>query len=354
LALRCLNNPMMQAILASLQGYAVVMDRHRQVIGVNRTLLQGLDLPDMQPIHGLRPGEIFGCTHLPESVCGCGTAPACSQCGALLTILSSQTEGTSVAGECWMTLRQEGALQAKEFACRATPIGLEGIPCTVFVLQDISAEKRKEVLESLFLHDLSNSFQALHNWMELFALDPKKASSKAMGLVDRIQQEISQHRLLLEAERGELKVKKQPLEARSILEELSSFFGNHPLVAGKRLIFQSPGEKTPFRSDPTLLLRILINGIVNALEATPQGGEVRTWFHWVEDCPAFTIHNAEVIPPEVQSRIFQRSFSTKASKGRGLGTYSMKLLGEDFLGGSLTMRSKLTEGTLFTLVLPCG
>ena len=33
------------------------------------------------------------------------------------------------------------------------------------------------------------------------------------------------------------------------------------------------------------------------------------------------------------ARIFQRSFSTKAERGRGLGTYSMKLLGEGYLHG---------------------
>ena len=40
----------------------------------------------------------------------------------------------------------------------------------------------------------------------------------------------------------------------------------------------------------------------------------------------FSVHNAAVMPPEVQMQVFQRSFSTKSEAGRGIGTHSMKLL----------------------------
>ena len=64
------------------------------------------------------------------------------------------------------------------------------------------------------------------------------------------------------------------------------------------------------------------------------------------------VHNGEVIPPEVQARIFQRSFSTKARHGRGLGTYSMKLFGERHLGGEVSFKSTPQAGTEFAIVLP--
>jgi signal transduction histidine kinase len=56
--------------------------------------------------------------------------------------------------------------------------------------------------------------------------------------------------------------------------------------------------------------------------------------------------------PEVQARIFQRSFSTKAQRGRGLGTYSMKLLGERYLGGAVSFVSAAGTGTVFSVTLP--
>ena len=51
----------------------------------------------------------------------------------------------------------------------------------------------------------------------------------------------------------------------------------------------------------------------------------------------FSVHTPQVMPPEVQMQVFQRSFSTKAKTGRGIGTHSMKLLGERYLGGRVAL-----------------
>jgi signal transduction histidine kinase len=44
--------------------------------------------------------------------------------------------------------------------------------------------------------------------------------------------------------------------------------------------------------------------------------------------------------------VFQRSFSTKGT-GRGLGTYSIKLLTERYLGGRVWFESAEGHGTTF-------
>jgi len=49
--------------------------------------------------------------------------------------------------------------------------------------------------------------------------------------------------------------------------------------------------------------------------------------------------------------VFQRSFSTKG-KGRGLGTYSIKLLTERYLKGTASFTSTETDGTTFQISLP--
>ena len=53
-------------------------------------------------------------------------------------------------------------------------------------------------------------------------------------------------------------------------------------------------------------------------------------------------------------RIFQRYYSTKGEPGRGLGTYSMKLFGEQYLGGEVRFDTSESEGTVFSLRLPRG
>ena len=50
-------------------------------------------------------------------------------------------------------------------------------------------------------------------------------------------------------------------------------------------------------------------------------------------------------------QIFKRSFSTKG-KGRGLGTYSVRLLAENYLKGKAGFISNEKEGTIFFVDLP--
>lgn len=57
------------------------------------------------------------------------------------------------------------------------------------------------------------------------------------------------------------------------------------------------------------------------------------------------------MPDEVKLQIFQRSFSTKG-RGRGIGTYSIKLFTEKYLEGKVSFTSKEGEGTVFTVELP--
>ena len=61
--------------------------------------------------------------------------------------------------------------------------------------------------------------------------------------------------------------------------------------------------------------------------------------------------NPGFIPEPSQLQVFQRSFSTKG-RGRGIGTYSMKMLTEEYLGGAISFRSSEREGTTFNVILP--
>jgi len=57
-----------------------------------------------------------------------------------------------------------------------------------------------------------------------------------------------------------------------------------------------------------------------------------------------------VMPRAVQLQVFRRSFSTKGA-GRGLGTWSMKLL-SGYLQGEVGFVSTEDAGTTFWLQLP--
>ena len=85
--------------------------------------------------------------------------------------------------------------------------------------------------------------------------------------------------------------------------------------------------------------------------ATAAGGTVTLGSQAQGDTVSFTVHNPTVMPPAVQLQIFSRSFSTKGS-GRGLGTYSIKLISEKYLHGQVSFVSKAGEGTRFTVRYP--
>ena len=64
----------------------------------------------------------------------------------------------------------------------------------------------------------------------------------------------------------------------------------------------------------------------------------------------FQVHDPQAMPLEVQRQIFQRSFSTKGA-GRGLGTYSIRLLTERYLNGKVSCSSD-SGGTVFRAEYP--
>ena len=111
------------------------------------------------------------------------------------------------------------------------------------------------------------------------------------------------------------------------------------------------GPGAAVRSDPVLLLRILSNMGINALEAAETGATISLSFQLTDGRPRFSVHNPGVIGEAVAAQIFQRSFSTKAKAGRGLGTYAMKILGENVLGGTVAFTSTADAGTEFHIQL---
>ncbi|WP_156181150.1 sensor histidine kinase, partial [Desulfovibrio sp. TomC] len=105
-------------------------------------------------------------------------------------------------------------------------------------------------------------------------------------------------------------------------------------------------QNVQITSDYTLLMRVIVNMLINALEATPEGGSITFGLQEDGDFAKFWVANKSVIPDHIQSQIFKRSFSTKGVD-RGLGTYSIKLLTENYLGGKVGFTSEEPDGTVF-------
>jgi len=351
----CLDNPIAQVVLESVESYALILNEERQILAANEALFQALAVEDPTCFEGMRPGEILGCVHVAEGPDGCGTSKACGRCGAVLTILAAQSQGKVAEGECLLSLRNGKSWEAREFHVRATPLQIAGHTFLVLVMRDISAQKRREVFEQVFLHDLMNTLQGLRGWTELLQMspdEPTQAAQKIATLSDRLTEEVLTQRLLVQAEKGDLSAARREICLTELFDELKGTVGSHKCSVGRNLELPEAAPNVTVNSDPRLLQRILLNMVINALEATPPDGCVRLQTHREEGGQRFTVHNPGCIPEEVATRIFLRSFSTKRAKGRGLGTYSMKLLGENVLGGEVGFTSTPEDGTQFFFFLP--
>ncbi|MBL7644927.1 MAG: GHKL domain-containing protein [Candidatus Hydrogenedentes bacterium] len=353
LASAALADPIVQVVLEAVNGYLLILDQHRQIIAANDTLLHALGLRSPEEMLGLRPGELLHCENAHLGPGGCGTSRKCGKCGAVLTILSCQNSGEPAEGECSLTMENDGELKAADFHVRCTPITLAGEPVMAFVLQDISSEKRRDVLEKVFMHDLRNVLQGLMGFSELMDTgDASFASHMILALSNQLNEEVEGQECLMKAERGELDVNYASVDAGAILEQVREVFEHHPSSRGKFLRVLCLSSETRLESDARLLRRVLINMTKNAFEAVAKGETVKLRFEQMDGTSIFSVWNPGYIPESVAAQIFQRSFTTKGEQGRGIGTYSMRLLGNQYLGGHVYFTTSEAEGTEFSIRIP--
>lgn len=355
LARRSVENPMVRAILDSIEGLVMILDEQRRVLAANPELLESLEIQETEPLIGKLPGDALGCIHSEETPLGCGSAPACTQCGTLLAIVTSQERKQPYPAECCLSIRRGQRLESCEFQVRATPLVLGAHRLTILVLQDISASKRRDVLESLFFHDVRDAVQGITAWSEALGLadgDPQGVARRILALSQRLNDQVAWKHRLFQAEAGTLGLKLEDAPVAACLGRLRTQFEDSELSRGRTLEIQAPPEGARLRTDLDVLLQVLGDMVANALEATPPGGTVRVWWEAGEGGGRFSVHNPGAMAEEVALRVFQRTFTTKPEPGRGLGTYSMKILGENFLGGRVSFGSAANEGTTFTLQLP--
>lgn len=350
------NSPITSAVLRAADGVLMVLNTQAQIVAANTEQLARLDPPGPGRVIGLRLGEALGCANAAHGPGGCGTSPACCRCEGLLAILQAQETNNVSDHECVIPVERQGGCVMREFRIRTSRVTIAGLPLTVVYLRDISEEKRREVLERIFFHDLMNAVGGLYGLACLLQspepnIDRQAAADQLVTLTRALVQEIEDQRAFLEAERGELVPEFRTISPGAILELVRQTMHGYAAQRGRTLqVDDSPeGELV---TCPSLLVRVLANMVKNALEAAPEGTVVRVWWEPHDDQHLFQVRNRGTIPPEVAARIFQRSFSTKGPDGRGLGTYSMKLFGERYLEGKVSFSSSDTGETTFCILLP--
>jgi len=346
--------PLLQRTIDAMSDMVLILNGRRQVVGANRRLLELLEC-EPEAVLGRRLGELLGCRNAPTGPDGCGTGADCSLCGAVNAILESQQVEAQVTRECRISLADPvGA--ALDLKVNATAVGVDGDRFTICVAKDISDQKRLGVLARLFFHDVLNTAGSIQGCTELLRehltneLSDDEDLVELSHLAEDLVEEIRAQRDLTYAENGELEPDLRPVATLGLLQHVQRTLARHP-VARHRTIVLGETWAGSIVSDPRLLGRVLGNMVKNALEAAGRGQTVTVGCVEQAESVLFRVHNPGVMPEDVQRQVFQRSFSTKSKSGRGIGTHSIKLLGERYLGGQVGFTSREAEGTTFYIRL---
>jgi signal transduction histidine kinase len=163
--------------------------------------------------------------------------------------------------------------------------------------------------------------------------------------------------LLKKSEKGKF----EALSLKLILEEtlpLVQFQTYLDNLSGTEVDFNVPGNVPLIRGDLERLQEVFLNLFINAYHAMA-GKRHRKIGVLAEidqrDPSMVAIHfrdNGSGMAEDVMKKVFNYGYTTKApGKGSGLGLYMCKYIIE-LHGGTITVDSKLGEGTTFTLTLP--
>ncbi len=329
-----------------------VLNMNRQIVFVNKLILDMVGATDIETVLGKRLGELFGCQHA-FVVNGCGTSLNCSACGAVRTMLAC-SKGTESIDECSLTNDDAKVTFDLRVHSTYTKVNDEGfIICSLF---DISSEKRRGVMERLFFHDIMNTINGINGIAQIL---PKVSTDKQplymshlTRLLDSLVEEINSHRVLTLAEKDEYKTAEHLLLSLDFVTSEVEKYKQAAALEAKAILVAGCSENHNFISDKTLLSRVLSNMIKNALEAELPGAIIEVGVRKDDDgFLHFYVRNETVISKTDKLQIFNRSFSTKG-ENRGIGTYSMKLLTEKYLNGNISFTSEEGEGTVFTVKIP--
>lgn len=351
------HDPVVDGLMRAIHGLLAVLNEQRQVLALNESLLRLLGLDNAAETLGLRLGQVVKCAHAEHPPAGCGTTPYCMTCGAAIAQATALSEDKATERICAIdTARPLNGSHQLFFRVQACPIRCGDRRILLLFVQDISEDQQRALLERTFYHDVNNLLFGIMGAGELLAgggsADPQIAEN-VVQMTRRLAREIDLHRCLVKSTVDKFQWVASQVRPAHVLEELSMTCGYHPSAQGRQLhLLPVAPEVGILVTDSTLLLRVLHNMVINALEATASGGEVRVGVVRLPQMLEFSVWNDVFIPPEIARRIFQRNFSTKAQIGRGLGTYSMKLIGERMLRGTVTFDSQPGQGTTFRLRLP--
>lgn len=209
-------------------------------------------------------------------------------------------------------------------------------------------------------HEINNPIAVIQGNLEVIQSIVGDEADKAKGEFKLIDQQLMR---ISEMVTNLLKFSK-PQEYAGVLERYNPAevitdtlpLVRHLLKKTTIVIEREDGASRLIAMPRSELQQVMINLIVNAFHAMPQGGKLilRTVDSDVDRTPGIAVEVSDTgsgMEPDVVNRIFDAFFTTKRREGTGLGLSICQML-VTRQGGTIAVTSKPGEGTTFTVWLP--
>ena len=226
-------------------------------------------------------------------------------------------------------------------------------------VQLVSSEKMASLgkLAAGIAHEINNPLGGILIYSSLMIEDLSEEDSKR-GDLARIVQEAGRCKeivkSLLEFAR-QTETKMEPTDINRAITDGLFFLENQALFHNIRIVKNLDPSLPLATGNAGQLKQVFMNIIINAAEAMHGNGELTISTYPASDRNSILMEftdTGEGIPEENFSRIFEPFFTTKdVGKGTGLGLATSYGIIEDH-GGKIFVKSKVGEGTTFTIELP--
>jgi signal transduction histidine kinase/CheY-like chemotaxis protein len=154
---------------------------------------------------------------------------------------------------------------------------------------------------------------------------------------------------LYRMEAGSYRLRAQAVDIGGLVNSVARELHPHARSKKVRLVVELPPQPLYARGEELLCYSVVANLLKNALEASPEGADVRVKLRgaptaWGESAILEIVNQGEV-PPEVRDRFFEKYATHGKRGGLGLGAYSARLMTE-VQRGDLSMHSRAGSTTL--------
>lgn len=213
-------------------------------------------------------------------------------------------------------------------------------------------------------HDFNNLLSGLQGHIELLKEASPQASADPdlRASLDTIEQVADDGaaliRKLQDYIRNDQEAHFEPVDLADLVEDCIAltqpYWHNEPRRQGITIAVERDlRDVPPVMGAASELREVLVNLILNAVQAMPDGGTLTFKTHTNADRHACIVvaDTGRGMAPEVQQQIFEPLYTTKGESGTGMGLAVSQGIVQEH-GGTIDVTSTPQEGTRFTLAFP--